>query len=509
MARDSDWLEGLAKQFALLHRQTVLAEWRLLTGRSASGPLVWQTRVHRLLGSPSVLQKVRTLRQAEDASPRARSLEMLERLATDVAIEQHPPIARSRARLQRRIVAFRPTWKGKKVNRARIREVIRTSENRQEREAAWATMARFERSISEDLRDLARARNDRARELGFRSFPQYRLRFEGFTIEGLQALLDGMVKHCREASRLRREQFEDATGLRDFYPWDRAFAEESVLKSPARAFGPDRMTSSILAATRRWGFGGSALNFRIDQHDLPMGGISIPVDPPDDVRVIVHPSAGWEPYMILFHEVGHSVHSRCNARLPTFLKCYDYVPGSFGFVEGIGTLFEEIPRSASWVAAQPGFGSRSSEIFSWNRSVSRIAGAAHLLAEIRTELELYRNPSADLDRLKYRWERSMAAWDSFEPPSFADPFYVYSPIYTQSYAFADLFARQLVATILKDLGGPIWPNPRIGPWLVENWFRDSGCFDWVPRLKEITGNAFGSKAYNAWAREVLSQTFVT
>ncbi len=502
---DRDWLEDLAKEFSLSHRAAILGEWRMLMGRSTRGPYPWQARLNRLLSSPGLLDRIRGAHRTARGGPRARTLEVLERLATDVAIEQHRPIARTRARLQRRIVAFRPSWKGRKVNRATVEGILRSREDRSDREAAWSAQHPLEGSLEEEVRGLVRARNQRARELGFRSFPEYRIAFEGFTLGKLQELLEGLARYSREADRRRREQFEDATGLRDFYPWDEAFTDELVQKSPPSAFGRGEMVASVLAGTRQWGFGPAALRFRIDQHDLPMGGISIPVEPPGDVRVIVHPSTGWERYMILFHEVGHSVHSRSNAPQTPFLKCYDYVPGFFGFVEGVGTLFEEIPRSAAWLATRRGFDRRSAGRFSWIRNVASIAGAGRLVASVRTELELYRNPSADLDRVGYDWSRRLSAWDSFEPPPFVDPFYVFSPVYVPSYVLAVLFAKQLLETMLHELGGSTWPNPRFGPWLIENWFRESGRFDWAPQVARLTGRDLGPRAYNAWARGVISE----
>jgi hypothetical protein len=94
-------------------------------------------------------------------------------------------------------------------------------------------------------------------------------------------------------------------------------------------------------------------------------------------------------------------------------------------------------------------------------------------------------------------------FDEYRPRSFADSFLVELPVYSPSYVYAELLRPQLTAAVLAEVGGELWPNPRVGPWLVDRWFRDGSSYDWWTRLREVTGRPFGARAFNAEMREVV------
>jgi hypothetical protein len=473
-------------------------------GRSTQGSLPWQLRIHQLFSTDGLLVWARAGRRSSPKPGEVRRFELLERLVAEAVIEQHPTVARPREILERKVVAFRPLWRGIRVNRAAVQGRMRTSEDRNERKTAYYAQEPLARAIEGRLRKLARRRNERARALGFRSYPDYKLGFEGFGVAQLEQLLDELAPLAQAAARAKRDRFQTATGARDWFPWDETFVDEFETPIPPSSFAEEGMVDAVLEGVRAWGFRGKALQFPIDHHDLPSGGIEIPVDPPRDVRIIVHPVADWTHYMILFHEVGHTVQARSNAVHAPLLRWHEYVPGFPGFIEGIGTLFEEIARSPEWLATRPGVPRSVAERTARGRHLSDVAGMASRILQVRTELALYRNPDGDLEAMRHRAYRRLYDYDAFDPTSWAGPFLVRNPMYLQSYVFAGVFSKQLMATMCAELGGTIWPNRRFGPWLTEHWFRPSGEFDWVSHLKAQTGNPFGVGAYARWAKATLA-----
>ncbi|MFZ1024552.1 MAG: hypothetical protein WAN87_10525 [Thermoplasmata archaeon] len=431
----------------------------------------------------------------------ARRFELLERMATEAVLEQHPSIARPRARLERKIVSFRPLWKGRRTARAAVQERIRKSDDREERRAAWYAEDPLHQSIEEPLKALVRLRNERARRPGYRSYPECRLAWEGLTIARLEELLEAASRHVSTAAREKRDEFQDATGLNNWFPWDASYGDDIAAPLPESSFTGLEMLPSVLEGVREWGFGPGALKFRVDHHDLPMGGIEVSVNPPRDVRIVVHATAGWMHYMILFHEVGHAVHSRS---VRSYSPLAEEAPGFAGFLEGVGTLFEEIPRSPEWLATRPGVDSDRATQFARVRQVSEIFRLAGRISGIRGEIALYRNSDKDVVLARYGALRQLGGFDAFDPPSFASSSYVDHPVYSQSYLFAMLFAKQLLESMHEEMGVPCWPNRRFGPWLTENWFRSSGEFDWVPHLRVVTGRPFGAAAFNRWARTTIA-----
>jgi hypothetical protein len=502
-ASHASFLDELERQLEPLLRGAVLADWRLYSGRSNEGSLKWHLRRNRILSVDGLAEWAQVGRRRARDPMTARRFELLGRMATEAILEQHPSIAVPRAKLQRKIAKFRPLWHGRRTARAAVRERLRKSGDREERRAAWYAENPLYCSIEDPLRALVRLRNERARALGYRSYPEYRLSFEGFTVDLLEDLLEVAARYVRRAALEKRAEFEDATGLRDWYPWDSSYADDLTVRMPDISFTGPPMIRSVLRGVREWGFAPGPLKFRVDRHDLAFGGIEVPVDPPRDVRVVVHAMSGWTYYMILFHEVGHAVHCRSTRPHPPLLRWHEYLPGFPGFVEGVGTLFEEIPRSSGWLATRPGVNHQLAARFARIQQLSEIQSMGWLISWIRGELELYRHANGDIAQTRNRWLRRLGGFDAFDPPTFADSFYVENPVYSQSYLFATLFSKQILETMRGELGDTLWPNKRFGPWLTENWFRSSGEFDWAPHLKEITGRYFGASAFNRWARATL------
>jgi len=492
-------LDRLEAQYVRLRRGANLAEWRLRVGRGGDGSLPWQHRIHELFHRDGLLAwSRRYARVAKRPRDRWRA-ELLGRLVTDAEVEQHPSIAEARACLEREVYDFRPLWRGRRTGRAVVRAHLKTERTRSVRATAWAAEEPLHRSLEPGVRLLARLRNERARELGYRSFPEFRLGAEGFTVPQFERLLAGLARNVRGANIARRRAFEEATRHPEYFPWDEEFGDELQAPAYGPAFPDDGMLATVCAGVRGWGFGSAPLRFRVDRHDLSSGGVSMPIDPPRDVRVIIHPTAGWVRYMILFHEVGHTVHSRTNDRHSGFPRSYDYIPGFFGLVEGMGTVFEEIPRSAEWLATRPGFDPRRAAAYARAQALTHVGRMRSSIARVRTELALYRNPDADLDEVLLRANRELADFDEVPRSSFVDPFFVDLPVYLSAYVLANLFAKQLLDTALAETGGTIWPNHRLGPWLIRHWFRDSGLFDWAQRLRELTGRPLGAMSFNRWA----------
>jgi hypothetical protein len=485
----------LDRRLERFDRAILVADWNLFTGRSIVGSAPWQLKRARLLSDDRILTWVRSALRRSWPFLVRRRLELLERVLLDTQVEQHPDVVRLRSKLQGKAVAFRPRWKGKRVNRAVLYEVLRQSPNAEDRRAAYYAMDPLHRPLEEPLRELVRLRNDRARAVGYPSFAEMRLRFEGVGVARLSELADAVLRPAPARIRALRARFSEATGQSDWHPWDVSYAREQQVPLPNRLFPQREMLPRILDAVRKWGFRTDRMRFRVVFHDLPAGGLTLAPDPPKDIRILVHPQGGWLPYAVMFHEVGHAVHS-ASIRAPRhLLRWHENVPGFGGFHEGIGGLFEDIPSTSEWLSVQPGVGSERAEEFARTARDSHVLDAAWHACFLRVEQALYRDPERDPMGEVQRLEKRVYGFDDYASPSFVDSFYVDTPVYVPNYLLAILFGQQLVQTLRALFGGPYWPNRKVGPWLTRNWFAPGSLYDWVPRVKEITGKPFGAEAF--------------
>ncbi|MGC2035300.1 MAG: hypothetical protein WA761_07655 [Thermoplasmata archaeon] len=491
----SAFLRRTEARLTMLDHGIALADWRLFTGRSSSGSLSWQLGRNEWLSDPALLEFARGAQGTVRGSLLRRRMELLERVVVESQIEQYPPIARARARLQRRITAYRPRWKGRRVDRAEIDTVLRRDPDRAEREKAFYAEQPLYGPLENELRRLVHARNDRARDLGFRSYPAYKLGYEGLTVERLFELMETALTGASRRLREVRARFQERTGLTEWLPWDLPFLHEAEGGLPDPAFPALDLVPAVLEGVRGWGFRPSQLKFRIDEHDLPFGGMEIAVHPPKDVRIIVHPKSGWLWYMVLFHEVGHGIHSRSARASSHLLRGHESVLGFQGLVEGIGGLFEELPGSAEWLTTRPGLDARLVNEFRNRRQETELSRMVSLVGWVRQEIGLYLDPEGDPAAEMLRFQKEMLGFDDFRPLSAADSFTVDSPVYSQSYILAELFDKQILSAVRSQIDGPLWPNPKFAGWLTENWLRYGTRHDWVPRVKEVTGQAFGAEEF--------------
>lgn len=379
------------------------------------------------------------------------------------------------------------------MDRAGLYDEMRTNPDRSLREEAYRAEDELWDALEPQIRALIRVRNARAQALGFRDYPELRLKFEGVGVRELRRLCEEAVIPLVGKIRRLREEFLTATREGEWFPWDLRFALERHAGLPRGPFPGGKMVPAVRGALRRWGFPMDRLPIAVTLHDIPFGGLTFAIRIPTDVRILIPPKGGWDWYSVGFHEFGHAVHFSRIRQPDHLLRSPDV--GFSGFVEGIADLFEEVSVHPRWLKSRPGLTLESIRHFRLGRALSDLSQAATTTNWVNTELDLYRNPAADLRLESARRLQSLFGFGQYDPRSFLQTTLVTHPVYNQSYLLSLLFRKQLVEAIHRQVGDPLWPNARVGPWLTENWFAPGAQFDWIPRVRDVTGRPFGTKAF--------------
>jgi hypothetical protein len=219
-----------------------------------------------------------------------------------------------------------------------------------------------------------------------------------------------------------------------------------------------------------------------------------------------HPSGGFWPYFALFHETGHAIAARTVRQPSHLLRDPDRAPGFGGLLEAEAGFFEQIAWSEAWLGSRPGL--RPEQIRATSRGSRRgeLYAIANLAVWTEQELTLYLRPDRDPAEEGARTARRIFGYDAYRPRSFGDTFAIESPLYGVSYLLAELIRAQMVEAAVAQVGPVLWPNRRVGPWLIRNFFRGGATADWKEQLRTATRAPFSAAPFNREIRQARQES---
>ena len=466
------------------------------------------------LADPDAFAAVRDARAAPDLQPLVRrQLDLLH----DACLPQQVPDD-----LRRRLVeiettvdstftTFRGSLDGRRVDDNTILEILHTSDDTVLRRRAWEASKQIGAEVADQVRELARLRNEAARLLGFRDHFELALSTSEMDETRLFATLDEVDRHTRDPFGHWKSTLDDALAARfgcapeTLAPWH---LDEPFFQDPPSIGAVDLdelFADQDLEALTVRTYDGLGLDVRpvLERSDLyarehkSQHAFCIDIDREGDVRVLcnVEPNERWMDTML--HEFGHAVYDReVRPEVPWLAREAAHPLTT----EGVAMFFGRLVRDPKWlrtVARVP-----SDEI---DRLVPRLAQARRaalltfarwVLVVTHFERRLYRDPDGDLDTW---W------WDLVEqfqlvrrPPGRHEPDWASKihlavvPVYYQNYLYGELVASQLDATLHSRAGGVV-DRPAAGRFLVENVFGPGASLRWDDLVERATGEPLSAR----------------
>lgn len=415
------------------------------------------------------------------------------------------------AAVEARFVKHRAELRGERVTENDVARILRGSDDVDERREAWEAAKTVGAAVADDVRELARLRNQIASALGYRDWFALSVATsemdEGRLLETLEACDAATAepfarwKAATDAELAAR--FGCATA--DLRPWhyadpffqevpgaggvdlDPCFAGKDVVQLAERTFADIGLpTESILARSDLYPREGKC------QH-----AFCIDVDRSGDVRVLanVADDAYWADTML--HELGHGAYDLgFDPGLPWLLRdCHLVV------TEGIAILMGGLTHDGGWLHDVAG-----ADVASLAAELQRAGAAERLLFTrwvlVMTSFErsLYADPEADHDT---RWWELVSRFQLVTPPDgrrapdWASKIHVAcAPVYYHTYLYGHLVAAQLRATLARDAGGLVG-RPEAGALLTERVFRPGASVRWDRLLEQATGEPLSVRHFAA------------
>jgi peptidyl-dipeptidase A len=427
-------------------------------------------------------------------------------------------VAELEASVEARFSRHRAVVGDEEVDDNAIKRILRASDDVAERREAWEAAKTVGAVVADDVRELARLRNEAARTLGHRDWFSFSLSLDEVDEGKLLATLEAADQATREPFARWKAALDERLAARfgctegDLRPWH--YADPFFQEPPAEGsvnLDPLFAGKDIVALSRRT-FDGLELEVGdvLARSDLyPRAGkcqhaFCIDIDRGGDTRVLANVTDNRDWAETMLHELGHGVYNLgFGDDLPWLLRDTHLVT-----TEASALLFGSLAGERDWLERVLGVGTQEAAEL---ESRLRAARAADLLVFTRWvlvmtgfERVLYGDPEADLDAA---WWELVSRHQLVTPPEgrstpdWAAKIHVaVAPVYYHTYLYGAIVAAQLRDTLTAQAGGLV-DRPEGAALLAERLFAPGQSVRWDRLVEQASGSPLSVESL---AREVAA-----
>jgi len=408
--------------------------------------------------------------------------------------------------------------RGEEVGDVEIKRILRESDDVEERREAWEASKTVGAAVADDVRELARLRNEAARALGYRDWFALSIEVSELDEGKLLETLAACDRATAEPFARWKAALDDRLAQRfgcassELRPWHYA---DPFFQDPPPDGGVDLdplFRDRDLVELGKATFRGIGIDVDdvLGRSDLfPRPGknqhaFCIDIDRDRDIRVLMNATDNHDSAVTLLHELGHAVYDLGFAgELPWLLRDTHLVT-----TEATAILFGSLAGQQDWLVEVVGVDPAEAASL---EAALRAARAAELLVFTRWvlvmtgfERELYANPDADLDRI---WWDLVARHQLVTPPDgrgapdWAAKIHIaIAPVYYHTYLYGSIVALQLQEALRREAGG-IVGRPEAGRLLGERLFAPGLSQRWDRLVEHASGSPL---SVDSLAREVVA-----
>jgi hypothetical protein len=188
----------------------------------------------------------------------------------------------------------------------------------------------------------------------------------------------------------------------------------------------------------------------------------IPIEVPDEIKLMIRPAGGQADYKALLHEAGHSQHYGWTA---TSLRPEFKYTGDYALTESYAFLFHHLLADRAWLTELLGFA--NSHEFIQSIMLVELMKARRTIAKLGYEQRLH--AGEDFARAADDYAESLTEATKFKTTNTEYLSDTDEGFYVANYARAWAFASQLRDYLQSRFGQRWWAAPRAGNFLKEIW----------------------------------------
>ena len=523
----SRFIEELVHEIRPLHLRHNEAVWRANTtgeARYAEEGARLDTEIRTVFSRPEPYRRLRALAEAGGVADPVLQRQ-LTLLINDYRAHQIPParieeMVRLEKALESRFNNFRATLGERQVSDNQLREILRSSDDVDQRREAWEAAKQIGGEVAGDLLRLVGLRNQAAGELGFDNYYSMMLELDELDERELFELLEDLDRGTRPLFERYKQDLDVRLARRfgcapqDLRPWH--YSDPFFQEAPAAEVALDDYFEgrSLEELTARF-FG--ALGFEIadllERSDLyeragkSQHAFCLSIDRAADVRVLCNVRANEYWMGTMLHEFGHAVYDQSIDRsLPYLLR----VPAHILATEASAMLFGRLSKNAAWLtryAQAPADEARAAAAALASATRSQLLVQTRwCLVMCHMERALYRDPDQNLAAL---WWTLVERFQDVRAPAGREGadwaskiHFSVAPVYYQNYLLGEMMASQIQAHLLSEViggGKDAWQryvsDPAVGVFLRERMFHHGKSMDWRATIRAVTGRPLEPTAF--------------
>lgn len=389
----------------------------------------------------------------------------------------------------------------KEVSRVNIRNILQNEPNPEIRKKAYEANLKSADLIAEDLREFAKIRNNYAKEKGYDTYFEYKLK-EDFKVdlEKLEILLDDVYNNSKDLIKSVFEKQEKE--LKEFFcvdelkPYHYAFL---VGSNPQKKVNDYIKTKEEVVDISKKAYKnmGWDIDKLVDEGKLILDlfprknknthGFCFGIDAGRDARILANLTNNESSIDTLNHELGHCVYTIGISRDLPFVDREDYP----AMTEAVAMMMGDLHKRENLLKGLV----PDSILEEFKQSF--IEGEAKFISHcehlINFEKEMYKNPDQDLKKLWMDLGKKYKNWDdAIEPDnSWAlIPHYLSHPAYYQNYFRAALIKAQIYNYL-----GNLTENPKTAEILNEKLFKYGISMTEEELIENLTGKKLSAEDF--------------
>lgn len=513
-----------------LFKEMGLAYWNAsITGNEADyqKSLEAEMAVNKILADTAFFAQIKKVRESKQITD-TLILRQIERIYSSMITKQvdtnlTKQITELQNKIEQKFSTFRATIDGKKYTDNEIEEILRSSTDSKKLEKAWVSVKELGPVVAEDIKTLAKLRNQVAKSLGYNNYHEMSLLLNDQDPMEIEKLFDELDNLTHNAFVTLKNDMDDKLAKRykvkkeDLMPWhyqNRFFQEApAIYNVDLDGYYKDK---DIVKLTQIFfesiGMDISDILSRSDLFEKEgknQHAYCTDIDNEGDIRILcnVKPNNQWMGTML--HEFGHGVYDKyIDKNVPYLLR----EPAHTFTTEAIAMIMGRLSTNGTWMHAMGIIDEKEAEKvktegFKMLR-LEQLVFSRWAQVMYRFEKGMYQNPDQDLNKfwwdlvekyqmLKRPAERNMPDW--------ATKIHIAtSPCYYHNYLLGELLASQLNAYIVKNIlksekyQTPNYVgNKEVGKYLIEKIFKPGRTYYWNDMIEKATGEKLTAKYYAA------------